>query len=178
MSRYIILLRGINVSGKNILRMDALRAALNDAGFGEVTSYLQSGNLSVTTDLDAANVAHRIHEVIRNRFELTVPLQVLTENQLIRTIDAVPFTAEELENHKAVHVFFLTPPCEPQSVDFSERLHPSEKIKITHSAVYLLSPQGIGTSKITTVLIEKSLNTMATARNWKTVQALRELLEQ
>ena len=178
MSCYIVLLRGINVSGKNILRMDALRAALNDAGFGEVTSYLQSGNLSVTTDLDAANVAHRIHEVIRNRFELAVPVQVLTENQLIRTIDAVPFTAEELENHKAVHVFFLTPPCEPQMVDFSERLHPSEKIKITPSAVYLLSPQGIGTSKITNVLIERKLKTMATARNWKTVLALRELLQQ
>ena len=178
MTRYIVLLRGINVSGKNILRMDALRSALNDAGLENVASYLQSGNLAVNSRHDATRTVELIEEIIGQKFQLTVPVQVLTEDQLIRTIRSVPFTAKELENHKAVHVFFLTPPCEPQMVDLNERLHPSEKIKITPSAVYLLSPQGIGTSKITNALIEKSLKTMATARNWRTVMALRELARQ
>src|SRR5262245_33176650 len=107
MTTHIALLRGVNVGG-NMLRMEHLRALLAELGFGDVATYLQSGNALFsakgTPDRLAAAIERKVSEATR----LPVSVIVRTPTQLKRIIAANPFAKEAGVQQKALHVTFLT----------------------------------------------------------------------
>ncbi|MBQ3461456.1 MAG: DUF1697 domain-containing protein [Solobacterium sp.] len=80
MNRYIALLRGVNISGKNRISMPELKKELTDAGFSEVSTYLNSGNIVFSSD--DRDAGKRIAGVIRNRFDLDIPVYVMATDVL------------------------------------------------------------------------------------------------
>jgi uncharacterized protein (DUF1697 family) len=175
MATWIVLIRGINVAGRNLVSMKELVADLEEAGFGEVRTYLQSGNVVLDSRLKSgAAVAQRVAETIETRSGFRPAVMVLDGKGLARIVKENPFPAATAEP-KSLHVFFLDEPAPALDRAGIERLRiPSEAWQLTPRACYLHTPEGFGTSKLAARL-EKLLGVPATARNWRTVKALVEM---
>ncbi len=91
MSRYIALLRGINISGKNKISMPDLKTALIEKGFADVKTYLNSGNVLFSDDeTDAVKVAERIRTIILETFHLEIPVFVISQDELKCLLSKAP----------------------------------------------------------------------------------------
>ena len=105
MKTYIVILRGINVSGKKILPMAELRDLLNDLKFENVQTYIQSGNIVLNSDVSKIAVIEKVKKGIASKFGYDVPV-------LARTIDeweaAIANNPYPTENHKIVSFFFYS----------------------------------------------------------------------
>jgi uncharacterized protein (DUF1697 family) len=173
---YAVLLRGINVGGARPLPMAALRATLADAGFGDVRTYLQSGNVALTSRTSAASVADTVAREIERTFHHDVTVIVRTEAQLASVLEGNPFARPDADPGRQLHVgFLLTPPAGERVAALEARCVPPEAVHVTASEVYLWCPDGIGRSKLAPVL-ERTLQATITARNWRTVTALAAML--
>lgn len=86
--RYIVLLRGINVGGNNKVNMTELKTALETAGFQNVTTYINSGNLLLDTSVD--NVAEAVEEVIELTFGFPVYVIALSKDSFLKIAKALP----------------------------------------------------------------------------------------
>ena len=83
MIRYIALLRGINISGKNKISMPELKTALGEKGFADVKTYLNSGNVIFSdNETDAVKLAERIRTIILETFHLEIPVFVISQDEL------------------------------------------------------------------------------------------------
>jgi uncharacterized protein (DUF1697 family) len=173
---YVALLRGINIGPRNRIGMSDLKVGFEGLGFSQVTTYVQSGNVVFSTEKsDTAQLAATISEMITNQFGHTVPVVVLTSNELQNIINNNPFLHHDLTK---LHVTFLAENPTAQTVA-SISLDPGrgDEWKINGFAIYLHCPINYGETKLTNSFFEKKLGCTATTRNWKTVLALQELLK-
>lgn len=110
MTSYVVLLRGINVGGKNKIPMAALKQCLQAEGYQEVGTYIQSGNVLLRSDLDAATIGRRIEAALQQNFTLDsdiVRVLVLTHAQLQKIIDEKPAGfGEHPETYHSDVIFF------------------------------------------------------------------------
>ncbi len=91
MSRYIALLRGINISGKNKISMPALKAALIEKGFSEVSTHLNSGNIIFSDDeTDTIVLSEKIKTLIQEKFSLDIPVFVIAQSELKTLLTKAP----------------------------------------------------------------------------------------
>ena len=172
MKKYIVLLRGINVSGKNKLPMLDLRELLNDLQFQNVQTYIQSGNIILESDENKITICKKIKDRIFYEFGYDVPVIIRTVSEWERTINNYPFS---IENEKIVAFTFLDKKTEISKIEVKNI---GEDIcKIDNDVVYLHCPSGFGKTKLTNNLIEKKLNAIATTRNLRTTLKLLELAE-
>lgn len=171
---FIALFRGINVGGNKVAKMETLRKALTAAGFGDVATYIQSGNVVLTSDGKAVDVAARIEKVFEATFGFSsrVTLRSLAEWQ--RLVDENPFP-QGAENHKALHAVLLD--AEPDA-GAAGRLGAlaagREEFAMRDGVLYLFTPDGFGISKLAASL-DKAIKVPLTARNWRTVLTLLEM---
>ncbi len=171
------LLRGINVGGRNKVAMADLREALGDLGYGDVETYLQSGNaLFATADTDAEALAGEIEEALRSRLEVDVKVLVRTPEEIAAVVEGNPFPDAAREPSK-LHVAFLsaTPDADKVARIDATAFEP-DQLSVGERAVYLWYPNGAGRSKLTNDLLERRLGVTATARNWNTVLTLLDRL--
>lgn len=112
MSRYIALLRGINISGKNKIPMAELKKGLEQLGFGEVKTYLNSGNVAFSSgEAQADGLTHGIEAMIHNRFGLEIPVFVLPQQELAEILSRAPdwWGTEDKEIYD--NLIFILPPA-------------------------------------------------------------------
>lgn len=170
MKTYIILLRGINVSGKNKLPMLALRDLLNDLQFQNVKTYIQSGNIILDSDETKSVVCKKIKEGITSKFGYDVPVLARTIQEWESAIKKYPFS---LENEKIVAFTFLDSCVEVDKVDVNGIKE--DQYQIAKDVIYLYCPSSFADTKLTNNLFEKKLNLTATSRNLRTTLKLLEL---
>ena len=170
MKTYIVLLRGINVSGKNKLPMADLRNLLNELGFQNVKTYIQSGNIILTSDESKTTICKKIKDGIATKFGYDVPVITRTISEWKKAIKNYPFPTE---NEKIVGFSFLNKVPEATTIDIKNI--GEDKYKIDNDVVYLNCPSGFGKTKLTNNSIEKKLNVIATTRNLRTTLKLLEL---
>jgi uncharacterized protein (DUF1697 family) len=177
MSRFVALLRAVNVGGANRVPMAELRAALSSAGFSDVRTYLQSGNIAFEAPGDEASLhAARITEALSVDLNADVEVLVLACSDLLRIAAENPFAAEALADDRSVHVVFpLGELCVRSCDELAMPAAPGESAVSGEHAIYLHLPDGYGRSKLTSSYFERALHTPMTARNWRTVSALVEL---
>ena len=172
MSTWIVLLRGINVGGKNILPMNELVRLLQSLHLENIKTYIQSGNAIFRSSTEisptlTANIATKIES--RHGFKPHV--LILSADQLENAIVSNPFPEAEAEP-KTLHLFFLaSAPAAPDIESLTEAKSPSERFHLRGQVFYLHAPEGVGRSKLA-AKAEKYLGVAATARNWRTVQKL------
>ncbi|MGD2115512.1 MAG: DUF1697 domain-containing protein [Acidobacteriota bacterium] len=176
----IALLRGINVGGKHKLPMAALRSIFEEAGCGEVRTYIQSGNVVFTAEPDlAARVPERIGREIEARFGFTSPVVTRSAAELAEVAASNPFvdpSVEEGVDEKALHVLFLRDaPAAAQVAALDPDRSPPDRYTVRGREVYLCCPQGVARTKLTTRYFDSRLETVSTLRNWRTVRKLLEL---
>jgi uncharacterized protein (DUF1697 family) len=172
---YVALLRGINLGSANRVAMPALRASLEEAGFGEVRTYVQSGNIVLQSEQqEPAEVADSVSRLLLERFELDVPVVVRTAVELGEVVARNPFADEAAINPKALQVTFRTDEVAPKVVaELQDRATPTEKVTAIGREIYSWHPDGIARSKLAVAITPR--NSAATARNWTTVTTLLEM---
>jgi uncharacterized protein (DUF1697 family) len=172
MSRYIALLRGINVGGHNKVPMAALRDICESVGCTEVATYIQSGNVVLTSSLDARKLRHALEAAITERLGVSPVVVVRTRQQLADVIAGNPFDKADPDH---LHVAFLSEqPDASQVAGLAELDHPPEDIAVLGTEAYFHLPNGLGRAKIPE-LFGRRVKTPATVRNWRTVNKLLQM---
>jgi len=175
---FICLIRGINVGGNNLLKMDALRALCESIGLKGAKTYLQSGNVVFRSKLDRAKLADRIEEGIRKATSFEAKVILRTADEIRDVIAANPFTTGPQRNPKALLVAFLGGPISNDAKALLQKLKiDSEELHFGDEELYLYMPNGIAGSKLSNALTEKKIGLNVTARNWNTVTALLEMAQ-
>lgn len=173
---YVCLVRGINVGGHHKVPMAAWRESLEGLGFGSVRTYVQSGNAVFSASATEVAVAKSVRAAMERDFGFSPPVMVLSRKRFAAIVAACPFRAEAEAAPTAVHVFFLDGALPTETIDsLAAAPRATERLEVTHEAVYLHTPDGFGRSKFADLAVRK-LGKQATARNWNTVIALSELL--
>ena len=175
MARHIVLLRGINIGSRNRISMPELREALEDTGFKDVRTHLQSGNVVLTSTAKPESVARKCEKLISERFGLEIPVVVRTQAELGRVVKRNPL-AKVATDPKRYQVSFLSAKLPAKVVrELEAAAAESEQVVAIGREVYAWHPKTIARSKLWTKLAGKGLGVTATSRNWATVEALLEL---
>jgi uncharacterized protein (DUF1697 family) len=168
--KYVALLRGINVGGKNKLSMKELIELFDVAGCTNVETYIQSGNVVFEASAALAKrVPQIITQTIAERFGYQVPLIVRSAAKLAKVVAANPFLARGAAERE-LHVYFLADKPTAAELD-AKRSAPGEFV-LQGQEIYLRLPNGMGRSKLTNAYFDSKLKTVCTARNWATVLQL------
>ena len=173
MPRYVALLRGINVGGGNMMKMDDLKAMFAGLGFENVVSYINSGNLAFDTKKTAeAKLVDKIEEAVEAKFGKRVDVMVRSRADIERILANNPFDGQ-YESHKHMHVLFLKEPMPKEKEKLLRAsAFPGEKYDVRDREIYNLLPNGVAGSLLTKGFFEKKPRVSYTGRNWRTVEKL------
>ncbi len=172
MTRYVALLRAVNLGSHKKLAMPALRELLSSLGYSDVETYLQSGNAVFTSPSPAEEVAARIEDRLAADLGLTTEVILRTGEEMRRVVDDSPM---EVTDPVLFSVAFLLRPPAPdwqEGADL-ERFAP-ERMWAGEREIYLSLPNGTGRAKLPPV-VGRRLKVPSTMRNWRTVVNLASL---
>jgi uncharacterized protein (DUF1697 family) len=182
MPRYVALLRGINVGGRNKVAMADLREAVASLGHTDVATYIQSGNVIFTSpDTDGDRLAEALEQEIARRLAVQPAVVVLSRAELAEVIAGNPFPNES--NPKCLHAVFRRQAIGPEGIAAitaaqeraREKGSRDEAIAVGRT-LFLRTPDGIGRSELAAQLARPSSQAVGTARNWATVMRLMAML--
>lgn len=174
MPRYLALLGSINVGG-NRVKMADLKAALSDAGFGEVETVAASGNVILTDRRRPATLEQALEKLIADRFGFTSCAMVRSREDVAAAIDENPFhgTGPEHGSDKMVHSIFLSAQPEPGRFDALLQEHKdkgSERLALGDRVLFLDYVHGVGVSDLSNKFLERRLGVRGTARNMNSLK--------
>jgi uncharacterized protein (DUF1697 family) len=174
---YAALLRGVNVGGHKKVPMAELRALLTEMRHGDVRTYLQSGNAVFTApERPTGELAADLERAIAERFGFSVGCLVLTRPELRAVAARCPFPAADLDPARLIVVFLDAPPAaHPVNQGDPARFAPDE-FRLGEREIFAYFPGGMGGSKLGQALSAPGKDFTATARNWRTVTRLLELM--
>jgi uncharacterized protein (DUF1697 family) len=176
---YAALLRGINVVGRKMIKMEELRLLCESLALTGAQTLLQSGNVVFrSAERDRVKLARRIEGGIEKEFSLDVRVVVRTSTDLQRVIEKNPFRPGETPNLSSLLVMFLD--AKPESRAFADLrsfYKGPEEMHLIGEELYIHYCDGVGKSKLTNDLIQRKLQVTGTARNWNTVGKLLKLAE-
>lgn len=176
MNAYVALFRGINVGGKNLLQMGKLKQLLSEAGFSQVSTYIQSGNVlfkSEETDID--KIVDNIRISVFSEFGFEPEVLVLQPEEIEQAILGNPY-GESVSKPESLHVGFLSEaPSNPDLQKLESIKKDSERFSLVGKYFYLSAPEGVGRSKLA-AQSERLLGVTMTDRNWRTVIKIQDML--
>lgn len=185
MPRYVALLRGINVGGRNRVAMADLRRVVAALGHEDVVTYVQSGNVAFTAAAaPPATLAAGLAEKIATELGVRAAVVVVTADALARVIADQPWPDETTPQH--LHVSFRDTPlsgCEIAAVAQAERRARDkgspDEAAVVGGTLFLHTPNGLGRSELAAQLarLPGAKDDRSTMRNWATVLKLRELAD-
>jgi uncharacterized protein (DUF1697 family) len=174
---YVVLLRGINLGSKRRVAMADLRALLEDLGYDDVRTHLQSGNAVLRAPTrSAAAVEKAVSSAIQSELGLEVAVVARTAAQLAAVVEADPFAGVAAKDPARYLVTFLEkklPASWLTSID--PESYAPEQAAVVGKQVYLWLPGGVHNSKLARTITDKKLGGSATSRNWNVVRKLAEL---
>lgn len=179
MTKYLALLRGINVSGHNMIKMDALTKMLENAGFKNVVTYIQSGNVFVETDEESSfGVGFKIKQEIFKEFGHDVPVIIISKNDLELCLKNNPFLKGKDVDTKKLYVAFISKELPSSAINELKisQFKPDEAL-IDGNKIFIKYDVGAGKTRLDQKYIEKKLNLTATMRNWNTINKLLEMYD-
>ena len=170
--RYVVLLRGINLVKRNRIAMPELRAALEAAGFRDVSTYVKSGNVLLSSTKQPERVARDVNVLIKERFGLDIAVVVRSREELAQIVRHNPLR-KVVNDPKRHLVTFMSaaPPAEWVQL-MRDGAGPQEQLTVKGREVYSWHPAGVGRSPLWERLAGKLPDITATTRNWTTVTTL------
>ncbi|HWN39735.1 MAG TPA: DUF1697 domain-containing protein [Gammaproteobacteria bacterium] len=179
MTVYVSMLRGVNVGGSGLIKMEPLREAYESIGLADVRTLLQSGNVLFRSGLkDRQRLVKRIMQEIERRFDLQVEVILRTLAEVASIVDRGPVLSPRADKSKLL-VMFLSSVPDAAAQAALRKWHKDKELKelleLRGPEIYLYYPEGVGRSKLTGAVIESKLDTAGTARNWNTLLKLVEV---
>jgi uncharacterized protein (DUF1697 family) len=183
---YAVLLRGVNLGPHRRVSAADLRAAASDAGFADAATYANSGNLVVGIPSDlpdegrpptTGDVAARITDALEARIGIEVPMVAIDDARLAAIVAANPFPAAARDDPSHLLVHVGPAPVDADEVARLDLAHPGrELLAVAEGVLYVHYVDGIGTSKLGSVQIDRASGTWTTGRNWNTIQRLLQMV--
>lgn len=171
---YLVLFRG--VGGQTQLPTAPLRAALTEAGFRNVRTYIATGNAVLATSKSAEAVRHEVSAIAFKRFGFAKEIMVVSRDEWAELINANPFP-EAVDRPTTLHAFVLAAAPAPDAIAaLTARAGQTERIAVRGKVLYFHAPDGFSRSKLPP-LVDKTLKVASTARNWNTVTKLGALAD-
>lgn len=177
MTRHVALLRGINLGARNRVSMPELRSALGKAGYEDVRTLLQSGNVVLSSERSPDAVARELEALVADAFGVESRVVVRSREQLAQVVQRNPL-AETVKDPKRFQVSFLSAAPDPEIVrELTARDFAPEQVAFLGDEVYAWHPGGLQRSPLARLLDDRRLGVTATARNWNTVTKLLALAD-
>ncbi|MEA2461852.1 MAG: hypothetical protein QOH90_2029 [Actinomycetota bacterium] len=157
--------------------MKELKPLLEELGYENVRTYIQSGN--VVFDAPASKgLGTEIEKAISKAFDLDIPVVMRSRAQLKRVSDGNPFLTKDADT-ATLHVMFLAEKAKAAAIKtLDPDRSPPDEFAVKGTEVYLRYPNGLGRSKLSAGYIEKKLGVRGTVRNWRTVTKLLEMMNE
>lgn len=180
MKTYISLLRGINVSGHKLIKMDALQKMYTDLQFKNSKTYIQSGNVVFQyRPTPTKTLEETIAKQIQKTFGFDVPVMVKELSELTTIANNNPFIVKRQEDIQWLHITLLSNEAEQTHIDkIKDLTFGADEYIIVKNAVYVFCPNGYGNTKLNNNFFENKLKVQATTRNWKTIVKLLSMGEE
>jgi len=177
MGRFVALLRGINVGGRAKLPMTELRALCGGLGWTGVETYIQSGNIVFEAMGEAPALEAALEDALGQRFGFAPAVMVRSAAQWQQHEAANPFPEAAAETPNLV-LMGLTklPPAPEAATSLQARAVHGERVALAGGALWFHYRAGVGTSKLSPALIDRLAGSPLTARNWRTVEKIGEML--
>ncbi|WP_164868391.1 DUF1697 domain-containing protein [Hydrogenophaga sp. NH-16] len=176
MSRFAVLLRGVNVGKANRVPMAEFRAMLEALGHSDVKTLLNSGNAVFTSIRRGTDkLADEIGAGLRERFGVTTPVVVKSASELQAIVDGNPIVPPEAEHGRFLVAFAMAPDRLTALESLRPLLLPGERLAVTAHAAYLHCANGLLESRAGEALLGK-VGKGVTSRNWGTVIKLAALV--
>jgi uncharacterized protein (DUF1697 family) len=174
MTRYVALLRGVNIGPNKRVPMADLRAMAERMGFTDVATILQSGNLVFSAAKGTpASLEKALEAECAERIGVETDFLVRTAAEWRAIVAANPFPKEAKADPARLVVVCLKAAATAAAVKALEAAIPGrEVVRAKGRELYAYYPDGQGTSKLTPALIDRELGTRGTARNWNTTLKL------
>ena len=170
--RYVGLLRAVNVGGRNRVPMADLRSAMAGAGYADVSTYLQSGNVVWTGSPGTPrDLAAALGDLLRTEFGVEAPALVIAAAELRRIADTNPFVALGADP-ATLHVTLMDRVPDPSKVASLAVPATEDEFAVVGSAAYLRCRSGYGQTPFPNAWWERRCSTVATTRNWRTILAV------
>lgn len=180
MPTFVILLRAVNVGGTGKLPMASFRKLLEDLGYTNIETYIQSGNAVVDARGSAAGVGKAVAAALQKLMGAPVGVVIRTREELGRIISANPFAAEAAADGARVHVSFLAGPAGKGAKAALEEVvvkYPTrrDRYHLAGDHLYFHFPEGAGETKFTGKTLDRAIGVIGTGRNWNTVLKLHQM---
>lgn len=173
MKSYIVLLRGIMPGGKNKVPMSELREILKADGFEKVSTYIQSGNVLLSTSMPEKKIKDKVHNLIKENIGAEIEVVVSTSSKLKKILEGNPFKDEDI--YRVFFCIFGSKPAAAKIKKVSDMDFYPENLVINKDSAYMFIPGNAARSKLSNNFLEKNLDISATTRNFNTLSKLIEL---
>lgn len=179
MTQYLALLRGINVGGKNIIKMSDLADCFNNLGFVDISTYIQSGNIIFKTrENDMIKLISQIEKTFTKRFNYDPKIVLLSHTQLDTVIKTAPHEFGTLPDKFKYDVIFLRDVLSP--VDILKRIKIKENVDSAYAGKFTLYfsrlISKLTQSKLKNVMTLPEYQNM-TIRNWNTTKEILNIMD-
>lgn len=178
--RYVALLRGINVGGKNLIKMPALKACFEEHGFDDVSTYIQSGNvLFASRERRAAELTRRIERMLADRFHgYAASIVLRSQRQMRAIVDGAPHRFGAEPSRFRYDVLFLKPPLTAATAMKEVRMREGvDEAYAGNGVLYFSRLTARASQSYLTRIVGLPIYQQMTIRNWNTTTKLCGLLE-
>lgn len=175
--RYAALLRAINLGATRKVPMAALRDLLTGLGYEDVRTYVQSGNVVLTSDQKPAELERRLHKEISQQFDIDVPVLVRDHAQLANVVKNNPLPEAVTDPRRFYVVFLSGRPDAARLRAIDPAAYEPDQFRAKGAELYVWYRAGMRVSKLPQALSDARLGVTSTARNWNTVVKLLALTE-
>lgn len=173
---FIALLRGINVGGRTRIPMADLRAVCTGLGWRDVQTYIQSGNVIFNAEGDAPALETILEQALERRFGMRIPVMVRSAARWQEYVRSNAFPEASQRQANLVMLALSKAPPQAGAVERIRERATVEEVQLVDDALWIHYAGGSGRSKLTPTLLDKSVGSPVTTRNWRTVMKLEQLV--
>ena len=173
--RWVVLLRAVNLGARNKVPMPKLRSLLEEAGYGDVQTYIASGNILLDGPRKEAAVADEVERLIADTFGVTTTAILRKPAALAALVEGHPFGRDVSHSHV---VFLAKRPTRAAVERLASTDHSPDRAVVAGKDVYVQYGAGVRDARLSANRLERLLGVAGTHRNWRTVSALAELAAQ
>ncbi|HEX2967900.1 MAG TPA: DUF1697 domain-containing protein [Bacteroidales bacterium] len=179
MATFIAMLRGVNMTGHNSIKMTDLAGLFRKIGYHDAETYIQSGNIVFSCkNGNSEEISSGIRKAILTEFNHDIAVITRTPEEMKKIISLNPFLEEPAFDPSKMAVLFLElGPSDEQKLKVAGIDYPPDKFHINESEIYVYCPNGFGRTKLYTNFFENKMKVIGTSRNWTTVNKLLEMAE-